>query len=274
MINACSQFPHKNSNTTFGFIDNVSKVFRGHIVKAGVFIQRSRKDQAAGNSMTMNFNRNTSNPLDTRHPYSNALLGNFNTFSEPNRDIFQGQYRNTNVELFVQDNWKISCKLTLDYGLRMHWIQPQYDARLQSGYFNPAPWDPNKAIRLYRPGPGGQAYDPTNPSVLLPGCLVGRIVPGLGEPFNGIGYVGDGYLPGGLENRGWQWGPRIGFAYDVFGTAKTVIRGGFGIFYDRVSGNTLAFRGPGMPPFYINPQFDWAHSPKWVRRSSFWGLPM
>ncbi|HEX5084239.1 MAG TPA: carboxypeptidase regulatory-like domain-containing protein, partial [Blastocatellia bacterium] len=58
-----SQFPYKNSNTTFDFYDNVSKVIGTHTAKAGIYVQRSRKDQAAGNSMSINFSNNTANTL-------------------------------------------------------------------------------------------------------------------------------------------------------------------------------------------------------------------
>jgi hypothetical protein len=177
VINNYAQFPYKNSNTTFDFIDNLSKVWGRHVLKFGMFIQRSRKDQAAGNSMTINFSHNNSNPNNSGHPYANALLGYFDTLSEPQKSIFQGQYRNTNVEWYLQDNWKLSPKLTLDYGLRFYWIQPQYDARKQAAYFNPELWDPSKAVRLYRPAGGDGkvtgAYDPQNPSVILPTYLVG-----------------------------------------------------------------------------------------------------
>ena len=253
------RFPYKNSNTTFDFYDNVSKVWGTHTSKAGIYVQRSRKDQAAGGSMTINFGVNSQNPGNTGHPYANALLGNFDALTEPTRPVYQGQYRSTNVEWFVQDNWKVNQRLTLDYGLRFVWMQPQYDQRLQDAYFDPSLFDRSKAVLLYQRGRASNqdyAFDPRNPSVRLPAFLIARIIPGSGDPFNGIGTTANGYVRGGMHNPGIQYGPSLGFAYDVFGNSKTVLRGGYRIAYDRIQGNTVIFPAAESAPTNVVPTFN------------------
>jgi hypothetical protein len=280
--NGYSQFPYKNSNTTFDFYDNVSKVFGTHTAKAGIYIQRSRKDQAAGNSMTINFNNNTANTLgNTGHPYANTLLGNFDNLNQPTIGIYQGQYRSTNVEWYVQDNWKVNRKLTLDYGLRFNWIQPQFDQRLQGGFFDPSKYNPAQTVRLYQrscaPGTfpcAGNDVRALNPvtGALEEAFKVGRVVPGSGNSFNGMQVPGRDIDRGGFQNRGIQYGPALGFAYDIFGDQKTVVRGGYRIGYDRVSGNNVVFPSVEQPPTFINPRFDFGNIDT-VGANSGTGLP-
>lgn len=257
--------PFHNINATFNFTDNVTKIWKQHTIKVGVFLQRSQKDQTAFVPTNANISfstDNTNNPYETRHPYANALLGIYNNYSQAN-SFLTGYYRYSNIETFIQDTWKVRRNLTLDVGLRISWYQPQYDERLQTSVFNPDFYDPAKAPRLYEPiYVNGQdqprAYDPIsrprNPSLgnTQPNSSIGLIVPGTGDITNGIVFPGKNYPRGGFDSRGPQWGPRVGFAYDPSHKGKMVIRGGFGISYDRLQGN-LTFDQITNPPVTLRP---------------------
>ena len=153
-----------------------------------------------------------------------------------------GHYRYSNFETYVQDTWKVSPRLTLDYGIRFYWMQPQYDAGLATGSFQAALFDPTKAVRLYRPGIDALgnrvAVDPgtgATTSILN----LAKIVPGSGDVSNGIGQAGKNVSKYLMDNQGIQFGPRVGVAWDVTGKHNFVFRAGGGIFYDRIQGNEV-----------------------------------
>ncbi len=248
--------PFINYNNTMEWHDNLSKVLRSHRLKAGIYWQRSAKDQTAtvpANS-TIDFSRNASNPGDTNWAYSNALIGNFNTFQQANH-VLNGQYRYNNVEWYVLDSWKATPKLTIEYGMRFYIVQPQYDQVLQTSTFNPSLFDPAQSAVLYGKNAAGLAVNPLNGQT-APAALIAALVPGTGKTTNGlytngIAQAGKGYPQGLIDSRGVQYAPRLGVAYNIF--PKTVIRAGGGIFYDRLEGNPI-FDQLGNPPGTSQPQ--------------------
>jgi hypothetical protein len=251
-----SNAPFHAYNTTIDISDNLTKVWKTHTIKTGMYLQRSTKDQSSfsGINGTYNFGDNPSNPFDTGFGYSNALLGVYNTFAQTSAFVV-GLYRYWNVEGFVQDTWKVTRNVTLDYGMRFAWYQPQYDTRLQESQFVPQLYDPAKAPRLYQPAidPKGQraAYDAAT-NTYLPSFNIGLEVPGTGDPFNGICRAGtcvDKYLFPSLHP---QWGPRFGLAWDMSGAGRIVLRTGGGMYYDRIQGNRV-FDSVGNPPVAVSP---------------------
>ena len=263
-----SNAPFINYNTTIDLTDGVSKVWRSHVFKAGFYMQRSRKDQTSFGAFNGNYNFGDqggptgANPLDTGYGYSNALLGVFQSFNQAQHHI-NGMYRYWNIEQYFQDTWKLTPRLTLDYGLRAAWYQPQYDSSLQASTFILSKWDPAQAPRLYQPAvnPANNtrsAYDPVSKTYLTSN-YIGVLIPGSGNTTNGICQAAtciNKYL---TENQGLQWGPRFGIAWDVTGKQDFVIRTGGGIFYDRIQGNRY-FDMVANPPeaFSVTAQYGFA----------------
>ena len=255
--------PRRSLNRVTDITDNLMKVSGAHMFKFGVYIQRSLYISSPPDNTNgvINFGLDSNNPLNSANPYANALLGVYSSYTQANVDL-EGRFRYSNVEPYLQDTWKVTRRLTLNPGLRISWIQPQYDSKLQANYFVPSDYDPSKAVRLYTRvlvGSTVRVVDPGNmPPVLtlqntLSAGYLGLIVPGSGDPYNGIVRSKNGYYPGGFPGRGAQWGPRFGFAYDLTGSGRMVLRGGYGISYDRVQTNVTTTQ-INTPPTLQSPE--------------------
>ena len=231
--------PWYQANTTINVNDNVTWVKNNHTFKFGMFYQRSRKDQIAWGNINGQFSFDSSSTAPTDcptsaacalgDPYASALLGEFKSFSQSSARP-RGFFRYNQLEFYVQDTWKLTSRLTLDYGMRFAWIPPQVDAKNQVAIFDPAAYNPAEAVTIT---PGGSID-------LSQG----------GNPLNGIIYTANGTAPDGAWNsRGIMPEPRLGFAYDLFDDHKTILRGGFGMMHDRTQGNLIfntVFNNPAV----------------------------
>lgn len=248
--------PFYNFNKTVEFINNTTKVWGAHVMKGGLYMQRSLKDQTsfANANGQIDFGDDTSNPLNTGFGFSNMALGVYRTFTQAS-GYFTGKYRYWNVEWFGQDTWKISRRLTFDFGLRFQWIQPQYDEALQTATWLPERYNASNAARLYYPALSNGvkvALDRATGTIVNSATAIGKIVPNSGSITNGIAQAGKDIAQGLIRNRGIHYAPRFGFAYDVSGKQTVVLRGGAGIFYDRFQGNEV-FDMLTNPPTTIAP---------------------
>ena len=255
-----------NINRTQDVAISVTKVAGRHSMKAGFYNNHSYKAQNIGGTAfqgAVDFADNTTNALNTGFGYANALLGVFNQYTQGSKFV-EGSMLYNNTEFYAQDNWKVSNRLTLDYGIRFTHQQPQYDQFQQMSNFFPDQFNPAAAPTLYIAGCSNgatlctgntrNAMDPRTGQILVipnsanSAAAIGTPVPGSGNAAtNGIRQAGDG-----ISKYSYTWpalvvGPRFGAAYDLSGNQSMVFRGGGGIFYDRPDGNT-AFSIPGNPP--------------------------
>jgi hypothetical protein len=182
----------------------------------------------------------TFNGQYTGNDFADFLLGYSNQYQESALQD-KGYWDNKSTALYAQDNWKVSPKLTLNLGVRWDGIPHTYEENNRQSNFYP------------------NLYNPANAAVVLPSGAISPTSPGLGTSpnpllkgyqfyLNGIGVAGQNGIPAGLVNNYWgNVAPRVGFAYDIEGKGKTVIRGGFGIMYERIQGNDVYNAGSNVP---------------------------
>jgi hypothetical protein len=131
------------------------------------------------------------------------------------------------LEPYVQDDWRVTHRLTLNLGVRFYYLTRTHDTlnHLDTAF---VPTQYNAALQV---------------PLLADGNLAAPN-PATGQIYNGTGY-GNGLVECGVAGypQGCQYptgvrpGPRFGFAYQPFSSANTVIRGGYGIFYDQLTDN-------------------------------------
>jgi hypothetical protein len=244
-----------NLNRTQDVVVNVTRLMGSHTGKAGVYFTHNRKAQAANNSpgVLMSFGNDANNPLDAGFGFANAALGIYQNYTQAAHWI-EGNYVYNNLEWFVQDNWKVSRKLTLDYGVRFYWIPPQYDSFLLASNFLPDQYSAANAPRLYYPGivNGARVGVDRVTGATVPVAYIGRVVPNTGQLMNGLFEAGKGIDEKLYRGNGILTAPRFGFAYDLSGSQKFVLRGGSGLFYNRERGDTI-YQMVTNPPNAIQP---------------------
>jgi hypothetical protein len=202
---------------------------------------RSRKNQD---------NQPVVNGTFTFNSLGEALLGNFASYNEAGRGR-EGWFRFTQIEAYAGDNWKVNPRLTLELGLRYNLMQPQYASLNNAVVFDQKYYDPAKAPQI-NPSNGyliAGSYDAVNGLAAggsgFPEAAMQRIKDASTNPLYKTLFRG---LPKEIMPWSGVWSPRVSFALDLFGNQTTVLRGGFGMFYERIQGNYV-FSNINNPPF-------------------------
>jgi hypothetical protein len=223
-----------NWGKDYSITENVTKVLGAHTLKFGTYLNRDDKAQTATWPMnaTINFNSAASMPLDSGNGLANLMLGNYQSYTQANAAVFP-YFRFWSAEFYAQDSWKINSRLTLEYGLRFQHMVPTYTVVRGGTPGGEGNW------KLYSVNLGD--YNPaTAPSINLDnGQIVGNALDALSQQ----GLVCDpcSGTPAGFSPSKNFVQPRVGIAFDVFGDGKMAMRGGFGMFNERLRQNNFNF---------------------------------
>lgn len=231
--------PYDNTYGSYRIKDTLSWVRGKHSMKMGYLYSWEWKNEnaAAGTNGTFLFpGTSTATFASTGNAFADFLLGRASQYTEADID-FASKLRYQMHEAFFQDDWKMLPNLTLNLGLRWSAILPPYDADDRLTNFLPEAFDPALAYDL----------NPAN----------GLRVPGTGDPLNGIIVAGQNSPHGRYVTKAhWDTiGPRLGFSWDPFSRGKTVIRGGYGIYFDRTLSGAALQNAFVNPPFVTTAQF-------------------
>src|ERR1041384_6276779 len=188
---------------TFNFSHSVAITPRTHSIKVGFDIYRIREYEGEQSifSGTFDFGKNTLNPLDSNYAFANAALGVFNSYTESNIR-YGANMRQSLVEWFAQDSWKVSRRLTLDYGIRWTWAGEMHPHKPgEQGVFMRSLYTAGQAPPLFAPLTQGGVRYAQNPltGALLPSAYIGLFVPGVGNPAPGGVAYGTTGVPDGFE---------------------------------------------------------------------------
>ena len=253
-----------NINPSHDASFSITKLAGRHTLKAGAYWNHAYKAQQLGTAGAtpfqgaLNFGNDPQNPLDSGFGYANAALGILSSYAQQSV-VVEGGYIYNNVDWYLQDNWKVNNKLTLDYGdaLRLHAADlrhqgPGVDVLPRSLAAVPGAAAVRHGCPARAPcsGTNRQAKNPRTGDLLGPtsAVLIGQIVPNSGDLMNGIVRAGDG-----ISKYNYTWpsvlaAPRFGMAYDLTGAQRMVLRGGIGLFHDRPAGDTM-YSQVGNPGF-------------------------
>jgi len=197
-------------NDALQFSNKVTKLAGSHGLKFGFSAERGQKQQ--------NFQNNEMGELQfdpwatggTGNALADLLTGRLANYAQGTQ-IPRGEWRYWNLDAFAQDSWKLRSNFTLEYGVRGGYWTNNAEVNGLGGYFDPSLYNPN----------AGTFLDP-----------------GTFQKLNGWRYSKSGQAPlGGVDNRSPFVMPRVNVAWDLTGDSNNVLRGGFGIFYNRNMGN-------------------------------------
>jgi hypothetical protein len=270
-------YPSGSIGHVYTMQDVITKIQGTHTIKAGVWWEHDGENDhdqvrvspggGVGNNLNgqFEFNASPSNPYSTGSPLADALLGNFDNYSELGWRN-QTPWKADQIGFFGQDSWKVTPRLTLNGGLRWDYFQPYL-----SKWNNFAMFD--QLFYSYAPGVA-QVVDPTTGFITGGNPYNGIVVPGAGVPNDAAGHfavfgqelttsniaainqqlqyygMARGLPQSIIQSHYRNFQPRVGFAWDPTGSGKSSIRGGAGIFYNHNTLSDVTLEG-GVTPYQL-----------------------
>ena len=263
--------PWTNGAEDIAEIGNLSILRGKHNAKFGVGYNRYTKNQVIGKDSEGDYNFNdgwnaaagTPTSLLTGDSYLDFLMGlayasNGSAFSQANANPIN-HYVNNNYSVYGMDNWHVSSRLSVQYGVRWDLMPHVYERNNQVSNFEPYMYAQAQVPTFNADG----SFAANSPG------LQTFTLGGVATPFymNGVAIAGQSGTNRALVQNDYATVmPRVGFSYDIFGNGKTVLRAGAGTFYERIQGNDI-YDAAGAPPFistpaannieFTNPTYNW-----------------
>jgi len=238
--------PYFERNIDKNIFDNLSIQHGNHTIRLGATVMWMTKTENASSGLAQ-FNFDGANGND---PFANFLLGQAASYAQADKDTIPDLHY-VNFEAYVQDDWKVTPRLTVNLGVRYSYFPSPWDANNFLVNFDPAKFVPGvvtiDSTGNMVPGPAANAATYANGMIFPTGatCSAAQAI-----------YASATCSPYGSRvnaSSNNNWGPRFGLAWDPQGNGKLAVRAGYGLFYDRTLNGIWEQNEFGTYPFNADP---------------------